>query len=156
MSSVSKITCPVAVETYPRQKLFARLDEKLRQPVVYICAPAGFGKTTLVADYLVARSLVNVWYRLDRQDDDLGTFFYYLTQAAEKAKPGAQEILPLFTPEYRRAVPTFSRRYFEALFACLDPSCLLVLDNYHEIPVGSRSEERRVGKECRSRWSPYH
>ena len=24
----------------------------------------------------------------------------------------------------------------------------------HEIPV--RSEERRVGKECRSRWSPYH
>ena len=23
-------------------------------------------------------------------------------------------------------------------------------------PVTSRSEERRVGKECRSRWSPYH
>src|SRR5256885_2158630 len=23
-------------------------------------------------------------------------------------------------------------------------------------PDGSRSEERRVGKECRSRWSPYH
>ena len=22
--------------------------------------------------------------------------------------------------------------------------------------VGTRSEERRVGKECRSRWSPYH
>ena len=28
------------------------------------------------------------------------------------------------------------------------PSCSLV--------IGSRSEERRVGKECRSRWSPYH
>ena len=24
------------------------------------------------------------------------------------------------------------------------------------IPNGARSEERRVGKECRSRWSPYH
>src|SRR2546422_4014727 len=24
------------------------------------------------------------------------------------------------------------------------------------LPVGIRSEERRVGKECRSRWSPYH
>src|SRR3989449_7345330 len=23
-------------------------------------------------------------------------------------------------------------------------------------PAGMRSEERRVGKECRSRWSPYH
>ena len=26
----------------------------------------------------------------------------------------------------------------------------------HEAPAGVRSEERRVGKECRSRWSPYH
>ena len=24
------------------------------------------------------------------------------------------------------------------------------------VSLGSRSEERRVGKECRSRWSPYH
>ena len=24
------------------------------------------------------------------------------------------------------------------------------------VNVGERSEERRVGKECRSRWSPYH
>src|SRR5256885_17121524 len=27
---------------------------------------------------------------------------------------------------------------------------------FHKIGMGSRSEERRVGKECRSRWSPYH
>ena len=25
-----------------------------------------------------------------------------------------------------------------------------------QIKIGVRSEERRVGKECRSRWSPYH
>src|SRR5687768_7476863 len=30
-----------------------------------------------------------------------------------------------------------------------------VVDNGRGIPTG-RSEERRVGKECRSRWSPYH
>ena len=27
---------------------------------------------------------------------------------------------------------------------------------HHSTPLGMRSEERRVGKECRSRWSPYH
>ena len=27
---------------------------------------------------------------------------------------------------------------------------------HHMIMPASRSEERRVGKECRSRWSPYH
>ena len=36
----------------------------------------------------------------------------------------------------------------------------LTLESGHIVgllgPNGSRSEERRVGKECRSRWSPYH
>src|SRR5687767_15995938 len=32
----------------------------------------------------------------------------------------------------------------------------LVLEAQLRPPVGHRSEERRVGKECRSRWSPYH
>ena len=29
-------------------------------------------------------------------------------------------------------------------------------DNYAVTGLNKRSEERRVGKECRSRWSPYH
>ena len=38
------------------------------------------------------------------------------------------------------------------------PAVLLIMDGYG---IGAednsnRSEERRVGKECRSRWSPYH
>ena len=33
--------------------------------------------------------------------------------------------------------------------------CTVVARNYRTLS-GSRSEERRVGKECRSRWSPYH
>ena len=35
---------------------------------------------------------------------------------------------------------------------------LKLINNRDELvkPMASRSEERRVGKECRSRWSPYH
>src|ERR1035437_10986455 len=36
----------------------------------------------------------------------------------------------------------------------LDP--LLAICRKHKLPLVERSEERRVGKECRSRWSPYH
>ena len=37
------------------------------------------------------------------------------------------------------------------------PAALLGLDTPCACPPGfERSEERRVGKECRSRWSPYH
>ena len=32
---------------------------------------------------------------------------------------------------------------------------IVVRKNYHSL-MDHRSEERRVGKECRSRWSPYH
>ena len=37
-------------------------------------------------------------------------------------------------------------------------ACILVVDDDPEIvgAIAIRSEERRVGKECRSRWSPYH
>src|SRR2546425_9934673 len=31
-----------------------------------------------------------------------------------------------------------------------------LIDQFAELREGNRSEERRVGKECRSRWSPYH
>ena len=39
-----------------------------------------------------------------------------------------------------------ARQYWECFFLTLVPALILSL----------RSEERRVGKECRSRWSPYH
>ena len=32
----------------------------------------------------------------------------------------------------------------------------VVFSKHTKFPVAGRSEERRVGKECRSRWSPYH
>ena len=35
-------------------------------------------------------------------------------------------------------------------------SCARLLRSECEVVVTTRSEERRVGKECRSRWSPYH
>ncbi len=141
ITSISKITCPETPETYPRHRLFDKLDKAFQRPILFICAPAGFGKTTLVSDYLKHRQTPGIWYRLDRQDEDLGSFFYYLSLAAEKEKPGAQKRLPLFTPEYRQAIPTFSRRYFEKLFACFDKACDIVLDNYQEVPEDSLLHE---------------
>ena len=36
------------------------------------------------------------------------------------------------------------------------PMILRITSKCFEVRVPGRSEERRVGKECRSRWSPYH
>ena len=49
----------------------------------------------------------------------------------------------------------FIRRYLAAEQPA-DPELLLGIGDDAAIVRTTRSEERRVGKECRSRWSPYH
>ena len=57
-------------------------------------------------------------------------------------------------------IPTYNRKpILEKCLKALENQTLNEnISNYEVIVVddGSRSEERRVGKECRSRWSPYH
>ena len=48
---------------------------------------------------------------------------------------------------------------FAGSFSCDDPMLTRLWDKSQRtlyITMRDRSEERRVGKECRSRWSPYH
>ena len=40
-------------------------------------------------------------------------------------------------------------------FECA-PELRALVSKYFNAGLNQRSEERRVGKECRSRWSPYH
>src|SRR5688572_33448643 len=47
------------------------------------------------------------------------------------------------------------RRYDDAIDQ-YDHAIRHLQGTFHEDPENERSEERRVGKECRSRWSPYH
>mgnify|MGYP006982498509 CR=1 FL=1 len=44
----------------------------------------------------------------------------------------------------------------QAMMALDDAGIEAVIDKKGKIVINKRSEERRVGKECRSRWSPYH
>ena len=44
----------------------------------------------------------------------------------------------------------------EHTYGVYDPDGILIIDVDGSVWGSMRSEERRVGKECRSRWSPYH
>ena len=48
------------------------------------------------------------------------------------------------------------KRFFSKDGGEIDWSIIFVVMMLALIGLASRSEERRVGKECRSRWSPYH
>src|ERR1051326_7185961 len=58
-------------------------------------------------------------------------------------------------PGLRDGFPTFFPRHTTAA-VCIQEDEPLLLEDLREFLHRSRSEERRVGKECRSRWSPYH
>ncbi len=102
--------------------------------MVWIAAPAGYGKTTLVASYLKTRKLPTFWYQLDEGDADIATYFYYLGLAAKQAAPRVRWSLPAFTPEYFAGLPVFARRYFEQMATHLPAGTVCVLDNYQDVP----------------------
>ena len=54
--------------------------------------------------------------------------------------------------DYYSVLVSFAMKYLEDQETAED----IVQDVFVKIWETRRSEERRVGKECRSRWSPYH
>ena len=69
-----------------------------------------------------------------------------------KARPGDR--IAILSPSL--AAPGFAPAVHEQAMARLEALTGLVPVEYPTTRRSSRSEERRVGKECRSRWSPYH
>lgn len=133
----AKINRPQLAQAYPRQRLFAMLDEAAKRPLAWISANAGAGKTVLMASYLEARQLPDLWYRLDVRDGDAATFFYYLREAAVQAGLPQAESLPLLTHEYAGTELVFAQNFFSLLFADITQPHALVFDNYQDVPETS-------------------
>jgi LuxR family transcriptional regulator, maltose regulon positive regulatory protein len=136
-----KISRPTPKDVCLRHRLFERLDHLRRFPVIWISAPAGSGKTTLISSYIENRKIPYLWYQLDSADTDIATFFYYLREAVKKALPRKRLSLPLFTPEYLQGASTFVLRFFERLYAGLTIPFILVFDNFQEISLSADQEQ---------------
>src|SRR5258708_35850869 len=92
-----------------------------------------------------------------------GEFFSLLhdVQSWIDLQAGIQQIAQLFgkTNDLGAREPDlgmYGSPFDDWLSFTIRPGFLLDLDWLQSIDVELRSEERRVGKECRSRWSPYH
>jgi LuxR family transcriptional regulator, maltose regulon positive regulatory protein len=136
-SGLAKFTAPAAEWVYPRTRLFQQLDQALaRHTVVWVTAPAGYGKTLLAASYLKTRKLGHLWYQIDAGDADPASFFHTMGHAAQQLAP-SRHLLPALTPEYYAGLPTFTRNFARELYRRIRKPGLIVLDNFQELPAGS-------------------
>ncbi len=138
---LAKISRPRSHDVYLRKRLFRQLDKNRKNPIIWVCGPAGSGKTTLVNSYIETSNLQSLWYQVDSGDGDPATFFHYLGLAAKKAAPRKSSPLPHLMPEYLMGIPIFTRRFFEELYGRLKIPYLVVFDDYHEIPDDSLFHE---------------
>lgn len=128
--TLAKLAPPSLPKIVERSRLFRLLKPSRHQPVIWIVAPPGYGKTTLVASYLRTQRLRTLWYQVDENDADLPTFFHYLALAARAKRP-----LPKLTPEHLPTILIFARQFFRALCGSFKQPTALVLDNYQQVPV---------------------
>jgi DNA-binding SARP family transcriptional activator len=130
---VPKLLAPATQGIVRRPRVLTAIDRGLRSGICWIAAPAGYGKTTAVADYLRQKRLEHIWYRVDQGDQDVASFFHYLALSRTPAR-GAPR-LPVFGPEYADQPREFARQFFRSYFARLRPGTLLVLDDLHDADV---------------------
>jgi LuxR family maltose regulon positive regulatory protein len=116
----------------PRPRLAGRLDEGLARGLVLVCAPAGYGKTVLLADWARRGGHSAGWLSLDAGDNDPARFWRHAVAALDRARPGiGDRVAPLLGPP----APSSFQGLVTALINELagEEEVLLVLDDYHVI-----------------------
>ncbi len=118
----------------PRPRLTARLEAGTAGPLTLISAPAGFGKSTLLSEWIHSAGRPVAWVSLDEGDNDPIRFLGYLVTALQKLRPGLGEdalaaIRHTQSPTRRTLEPILNRLLNE--IHALDEDLVLVLDDVH-------------------------
>jgi LuxR family maltose regulon positive regulatory protein len=132
----------VTRDLVPRPRLFERLNRAVSGPLTLVCAPAGFGKSTLVSSWIedmtagaggVTPPLPAAWLSLDANDSDLVLFLRYFIAALRTIIPGAcaESAKMLVAPQQPPMEVLFAALSNE--IALLPDRFVLVLDDYYTI-----------------------
>ena len=116
-----------------RPRLLERLDDGLHRKLTLISAPAGFGKTTLVSEWLASCNRPAAWLSLDDEDSDPTRFLMYIIAAVQRVAPevgaGLQGSLISLQPPSPESILTVLINEIVSG----SHELVLVLDDYHLI-----------------------
>lgn len=124
---------PVKPNLVTRSHLLTRLNQGLTKKIILVSAPAGFGKTTLLVDWLNQVAPPAAWLALDEDDNDFARFITYLAAAVQELDPTldntAVDLLQAPQPTLKNAALTALLNQIESIQA----ESILVLDDFHFI-----------------------
>lgn len=122
---------PPRRQLVPRPHLIERLNEGLHRKLTLISAPAGFGKTTLLTEWITGSERPAAWLSLDEGDGDPPRFLAYFVAALQTiaANRGVDVLRALQSPQ-----PPPTKSLLTSLLndlAAIPDDFVLVLDDYH-------------------------
>lgn len=135
----TKLTPPrLSSSLVSREQLLARLDQGLEHKLTLLSAPAGFGKTTLVSEWIATRGERQdlppvAWISLDTGDNDPVRFWRYVISACQAFDAGlGRSALALLHTSQRPSFEAVLTAFINDL-AQLAGRGVLVLEDYHVI-----------------------
>jgi len=123
-------TLPPILVTRPR------LTNNINTPIIFITAPAGFGKSTMLNAWRQECDTPVAWAALDSDDDHLLRFWSTVIMALQSVRPGlGQRLMPFLQRSSSITPADIVARVIDEL-GCTEEDCFctsLVLDDFHHI-----------------------
>jgi ATP/maltotriose-dependent transcriptional regulator MalT/DNA-binding winged helix-turn-helix (wHTH) protein len=141
----TKLQIPqVKPNTIIRERLTTRLKANIDKKLILINAGAGYGKTTLLSQFITQVDITSVFYHLEASDSELTIFLSYL-------QAGLIKILPRFGRRTQTLLKTISYpdghidmiigTFINEIVGNVRGELLIILDDYHNIEPSTRIDE---------------
>jgi LuxR family transcriptional regulator, maltose regulon positive regulatory protein len=116
-----------------RTCLYEKLNIGLSRKLILISAPAGFGKTTVVSDWINQNKIPTAWFSIDNGDNDPVNFFSYIITGIQSFHKGfGESALRLLNSPDRPSDESIANLLINEILN-IDKNVLLVLDDFHLI-----------------------
>jgi LuxR family maltose regulon positive regulatory protein len=124
---------PIGLDFIRRPRLLERLEKYRQRPLTLVTAPAGYGKSVLISNWLEGCDCPSAWVSLDKNDNDLSLFLSYFLSAIQSIFPDAgRKTLALVNAPSLPSMSAVAGSFLNEL-ELIEQPFIVVLDDYQHI-----------------------